>query len=209
MTPDEVARRFTRSDGSFLFARWGRPIVPVVFGVEDRTLAIVKGAVEAVVTLADHRMAGTDPELGANQMWFFVRAWDDLREVPGLDRLIPDLGPLLDRLQAAGANQYRVFRFDPSGAIRASVILLRMDDHLASVAAEDLALAEAAQAMLLWSDTAFRDAAPLVRAEGGPALLAPGPAAIIRAAYDPVLPAMSDDPALAHRIAARLPRGDA
>ena len=204
MSPDEVARRFTRSDGTFRFARWGRPIVPVVFGVEDRTLAVVKGAVEAVVTLADHRMAGTDPEFGANQMWFFVRGWDDLRHIPALDRLIPDLGPLLDRLAAAGANQYRVFRFDGAGAIQACLVLLRMDEHLASVAAEDLALSEAAQAMLLWSDTAFRDDAPLVRADGGPALLAPEPAAIIRAAYDPVLPAASGDPALAHRIAARI-----
>ena len=51
MTPDATTALFSRSDGTFHFARWGRPIVPVVFGVEDKTLATLKGAIEAVVAL--------------------------------------------------------------------------------------------------------------------------------------------------------------
>jgi hypothetical protein len=34
----DIAALFTRADGQFLFARWGRPIAPVVFGVEDATV---------------------------------------------------------------------------------------------------------------------------------------------------------------------------
>jgi hypothetical protein len=124
----EIEALFTRADGEFLFARWGRPIVPVVFGVEDATLSTVKGAVEAVVALAGHRMAATDPELGANLMMFFFRDWDELLAVPDLDRLVPDLAPLVARLEAAEANQYRIFRFDEAGAIRASFVFLRMDE---------------------------------------------------------------------------------
>ena len=75
LTPDEIEALFTRADGEFLFTRWGRPIAPVVFGVEDATLGTVKGALEAVVTLAGHEMAETDPELGANLMIFFFRDW--------------------------------------------------------------------------------------------------------------------------------------
>ena len=52
VTVQSVQDLFTRKDGSYLFARWGRPIVPVVFGVEDATLSVVKGAIEAVVVLA-------------------------------------------------------------------------------------------------------------------------------------------------------------
>lgn len=74
MVPEEVRALFTRTDGQYLFARWGRPIVPVVFGVEDASLAVFKGAIEAVVTLAGHRMAETDPELGANLMLFCFRS---------------------------------------------------------------------------------------------------------------------------------------
>ena len=70
LSPEAVAALFTRADGQYLFARWGRPIVPVVFGVEDGTVSILKGAVEAVVALAGHQMAETDPELGANLMVF-------------------------------------------------------------------------------------------------------------------------------------------
>ena len=206
MTDEEIAQLFTRSDGSYLCARWGRPIVPVVFGVEEDTLRKVKGAIEAVVALAGHRMAETDPELGANLLVFFLREWRELAEVRDLDRLIPDLGALLPRLEAAGANQYRVFRFDTEGGIRACFAFVRMDEELAAVPAEVLALNQAVQAILLWSDRAFSERAAMVRAEGGITVLRPEVAAVIRAAYDPVLPVATREVAHALRLAARIPR---
>ena len=201
----DIADLFTRADGSFLCARWGRPIAPVVFGVDDRTLAVFKGAFEAVTTLASHPMADTDPELGANLMVFFCEAWDELTEVPHLDRLLPDLGPLVARLKAADANQYRIFRFDEAGAIKAAFVFLRYDDHLASVGADTLALGQAAQTILLWSDTAF-DAMPPLAMVKGKTLLRPEIADVIRAAYDPVLPAVATDPSHALRLSARMER---
>ena len=203
MTEAEVRALFTRSDGSYLCARWGRPIVPVVFGVEPESLPIIKGAIEAVVVLAGHRMAEADPELGANLMVFFVRDWAELPEVPGLDRLVPDLGPLCARLAAAEANQYRIFRFDAEGAIRAAFVFLRMDAHLAAVAAETLALSQAVQTILLWSDLAFTDGSPLVRV-GEAVILRLEIAAVIRAAYDPVLPGMAAQAGHALRLVARI-----
>lgn len=205
MTPEDIAALFTRSDGQYLFARWGRPLVPVVFGVEDATLSVLKGAIEAVVTLAGHRMAETDPELGANLMVFFCRDWAELPAVPNLDRLIPDLSSLCARLDAAEANQYRLFRFDPAGAIRAAFLLIRMDRHLSAVPAETLALSQAAQAILLWSDQAFLGTSPLAEVKGR-VILRPEIGAVIRAAYDPVLPGMARDAAHALRLAARVNR---
>lgn len=202
MTPDQVQALFTRKDGSYLFARWGRPIVPVVFGVDDATLSVVKGAIEAVVTLAGHKMAETDPELGANLMVFFLRDWAELPQVPNLDRLIPDLGPLCDRLAAAGANQYRAFRFDAEGAIKAAFVFLRMDAALSEMPAEALALNEAAQVIVLWGDGAFAEASPLGQA-GGVVILRPEIAAVIRAGYAPAMPAVARDGAHAYRLAAR------
>ena len=105
MTPDQVLALFTRKDGSYFCARWGRPIVPVVFGVDDATLAIVKGAIEAVVALAGHKMAETDPELGANLMVFFCRDWAELPQVPNLDRLILALSDKQVPSQSDGAHQ--------------------------------------------------------------------------------------------------------
>jgi hypothetical protein len=204
MTPDEIEALFTRSDGSFLFARWSRPIVPVVFGVKDETLPVIKGAFEAVCALAGHQMAETDPELGSNCMMFFFRDWEELPEVPNLDRLVPDLGPLVARLTAADANQYRVFRFDESGAIKAAFVFLRMDAQLTAVSAETLALGQVVQTILLWSDTAFRAASPLAVADGT-TVLRPDIANVIRAAYDPVLPATARDASHALRLFARLP----
>jgi len=204
LSADEIEALFTRADGEFLFARWGRPIVPVVFGVEDATLSTVKGALEAVVALAGHKMAETDPELGANLMMFFFRDWQELLAVPDLDRLVPDLAPLVARLEAEGANQYRIFRFDEAGAIRAAFVFLCMDDDLSAVPAETLALSQVVQTILLWSDRAFTDRSALGQVSDGRVVLRPEIGALIRAGYDPVLPAMSRDPAHALRLAARL-----
>lgn len=206
MGPGEIEALFTRADGSYLFARWGRPIVPVVFGIEEESLPVIKGAFEAVIALAGHRMAETDPELGANLMVFFLRDWAELLAVPDLDRLVPELRGLVPRLDAARANQYRFFRFDAAGAIKAAFVFLRMDGHLSALPAGDLALAQAAQVMVLWSEGAFAGASPLGLA-GGRVVLRPEIAAVIRAGYDPVLPAVAQDASHALRLSARIGRG--
>lgn len=206
MDPETVARLFTRADGSYFFARWGRPIAPVVFGVEEGTVSILKGAIEAVVALAGHQMAETDPELGANLMLFFFREWDELTETPNLDRLIPDLAETVDRLKAIDANQYRSFRFDAEGAIKAAFVFVRMDADMAAVPAETIALSQVVQTILLWSDTAFTETSPLAAAPGQPAVLKPEIAAVIRAGYDPIMPACATDDSHALRLAARIGR---
>lgn len=194
---------FTRESGAYAFARWGRPIAPVAFGVTDETLTIIKGALEAVCVLSGHQMAETDPELGSNMMWFFLRDWDELAGVPKLDHLIPELDTLLDRLKAADANQYRIFRFDEAGAIKACFIFLRMDAHLNAVSADTLTLSQVVQSFVLWSDTAFRSQSPLAVAEGT-TVLRPEIGAVIRAAYDPIMPVAADDPSHALRMSARV-----
>ncbi|MEQ6248657.1 hypothetical protein ABMC89_07195 [Sulfitobacter sp. HNIBRBA3233] len=207
MTPEEIEALFTRADGAFFFARWGRPIAPVVFGVEEKTLEVVKGALEAVSVLAGHKMAETDAELGSNFMVFFFKEWAELPEVPGMDRLVPDLLALVDRLQKAEANQYRFFRFDENGAIKACFVFLRMDAQLSAVPAETLALSQIVQSYLLWSDTAFRDRSALA-VSSERTILRPEIADLIRAAYDPVLPPASQDASHALRLYARIEAAD-
>ncbi len=203
MTPEQVQALFTRSDGQYLFARWGRAMVPVVFGLDDATLPVMKGAIEAVAGLAGHEIAAADPELGANLMVFFLRDWAELPEVPNLEKLIPGLAALCARLELAGANQYRAFRFDPAGAIKAAFVFLRMDAALDAVPADVLALSQAVQIILLWSDQAFVDRSPLVDAGVG-AQLRSEIAGLIRAGYAPLMPVVALDAAHAHRLAARL-----
>lgn len=199
----QVEGMFTRPDGSFAFARWGRPICPVVFGVDDATLGVVKGAIEATCDLAGHEMGEMDAELGSNLMMFFFKDWAELLEVPGMVRLVPDLGPLVARLQDVDANQYRFFRFDGRGAIKACFVFLRMDRYLNEVPAQTLALSQIVQSMLLWSEVAFQERSPLMVA-GEATMLRPDIAALIRAAYDPVLPIAAQDASHALRLAARL-----
>ncbi|QFU07382.1 hypothetical protein PARPLA_01095 [Rhodobacteraceae bacterium THAF1] len=204
MDVTEIEPLFTRTSGEYVFARWGRAIAPVVFGVDDATLGIVKGAIEAVCQLAGHDMGDMDGELGVNFMVFFLREWDELRHVPDLDRLIEGLTPLLERLEAVEANQYRVFRFDEAGAIKAAFIFVRMDAEMSKVPAETVALSQVVQTILLWSDTAFTDRSALAQTPDGTVVLRPDIGALIRAAYDPVMPVAANDPAHALRLAARV-----
>ena len=96
---------FTRSDGKYIFARWGRPIAPVVFGLQDETLVTLKSVIQSIVDLANHELVETDPELGSNAMFFFFLSWEELLEVKDLDRIIPHLGNLVERLKSIQANQ--------------------------------------------------------------------------------------------------------
>ncbi|WP_167356381.1 hypothetical protein [Sulfitobacter delicatus] len=203
MTAQDIETLFTRRDGQFAFARWGRPIAPVVFGVEEGALPVIKGALEAVASLAGHDMAETDPELGSNVMMFFFADWAELLDVPGMDGLVPDLAGQVERLQAAGANQYRFFRFEENGAIKAAFVFLRMDESLRDMSAQVLALSQAVQIILLWSDAAFAEQSPLALADEA-LVLRPEVADVIRAAYDPVMPPAANDASHALRLAARV-----
>jgi len=206
MTPQDIEALFTR-DGAYGFARWGRPIAPVVFGVDDATLAIVKAALEAVAALAGREIAETDPELGTNLMIFFLRDWDELLTLPKLGEMIPDLGATVARLKAADANRYRAFRYDTAGAIRAGFVFLAMRGGLENLPAETVALDEAVETVLTWGETAFSGTSPLaLHPETGATILRPEIAEVIRAAYDPVLPDVADDPSHALRLFARMGR---
>jgi hypothetical protein len=200
-----VAALFTRSDGSFRFARWGRPLVPVITGTDDEGAQIFESALEAVAGLGGLPIAGTDPELGANFLVFFCNEWTELPVIPGLARLVPDLDRLVSVLRGAGANQYRIFGFDEAGAIRICLVLLRYDDDLRQVSARTLAMSQCVQSLLLWSDTAFTADSPLAMlAPEGRAVVKPWHADLVRAAYDGALPAVSQEPGLALRLQARM-----
>lgn len=193
MTAEEIATLFTRPDGTYLCARWGRPVAPVVFGLADESLAVFRGAIRAGFAHARHPLTDTDSELGANLMLFFVHDWADLTGIPDLDRLTGVPG-LAGRLADRGADQYRLFRFDADGGIRACLGFVRMAGALSG--SHPAALAEAL----------FMRCALTFAGEIAPA---PALAALIRAAYAPVLPVAATDPSHALRLAARMRARDA
>ena len=206
MTPKDVERFFLRSDDTYFFARWGRPIAPSAFGIEDASIATLKGAIEVTCAMVGHPKSETDPELGTNLMFFFIRDWDELLAVPDLDRIMPNLDNLVGRLQDANSQQYRSFRFDDAGAIKACFVFVRMDHELAQMSADALFLMQVVQSFLVWSDRAFQYQSPLAIAPNDHTVLRTEVADVIRAAYDPVLPVMAQDSSHALRLFARLPK---
>ncbi|MEM7176649.1 MAG: hypothetical protein AAF503_02990 [Pseudomonadota bacterium] len=199
-----IARLFTRHDGTFRFARWGRPLAPVVYGTNDDGIAIFEAGLRSVAKLAGLGIQELDPELGANFMVFFSREWGELCDVPHLAKLIPDLEKLVAELKRTGANQYRIFGFDEAGAIRICITLLRYDNDLQRISAQTLAVSQSYQGMLLWSETAFAVESPIALVDDGRCIVKPWYSDLARAAYDPILPATARDPSFALRLAARL-----
>ena len=202
--PAWVEALFTRGDGAFRFARWGRPIAPVIIGVDDEGCRIFEEGINAVARTAGVKVQELDPELGANLLVFLVNDWAELTEAPNLVRLIPNLQELIQTLTDHAANQYRIFNFDEAGAIRLCIVLLRYDDELQQVSAQTLAVSQAVHSMLLWSDTAFGEESPIALTDDGLCLVKPMHADLLRAAYDPALPAAATDTSLALRLAARM-----
>ncbi|WP_410217774.1 hypothetical protein [Paracoccus sp. (in: a-proteobacteria)] len=184
---DQIESLFTRPDGSFLCARWGRPVAPVVFGLTDESLEIFRTAIRAGYAHAGHPVVDTDPEMGANLLLFFVGRWEELAGLPDLDHLtgLPDLPSRLVRQQA---NQYRLFRFDNGGGIRACLSFVNMGGSLADAHPAALAEHVTMQSTLTFSNDIVPSAAL---------------AGVIRAAYDPVLPVVATDRTHALRLAAR------
>ena len=202
--PAWVEAQFTRRDGGFRFARWGRALAPVIIGTNDEGCRIFEDGIEHVAAVAGLEVGELDPDLGANFMVFLVNDWEELFQAPNLVRLIPNLAELVSNLSAHGANQYRVFNFDEDGAIRLCISLIRYDAQMQSVSAQTLAVNIAFQGMLLWSDGAFQDESPFGMTDEGLCLIKPGFARLLKAAYDPVLPGAGTDTALALRLAARM-----
>lgn len=190
MTPDQIAPLFTRADGRYLCARWGRPVAPVIFGLADESLDIFRAAIRAAYAHAGHPLTETDPEMGANLMIFFCRDWHEMEDIPDLDLLTGD-PDLPARLADQGADQFRIYRFDGDGGIRACLEFVRMSGALADAHPAQLAEALAMRSLLTFA----QDFVP-----------SPGMAALIRAAYDPVMPVAGTDPSHALRLAARMNR---
>lgn len=196
-----IEQLFTRKDGNYSFARWGRPIAPIVFGVDDDTLGYLKDAIAQTVAVTGGTLAETDPEFGANFMWFFCTDWDEIAAVPDLEKLVPDLQNLVASLSEKNVNQHRMFIFDTHGAIKMCLLFTRMKGAIADMPVNFLATGEVLQSLLTWSEGAFSTQSPIaVIEENGICIVKPNYAALVRAAYDPILPPCALDASHALRL---------
>jgi hypothetical protein len=205
LSVDAVTDLFTRKDGGYKFARWGRPIAPVVFGVDDETLLHLKDAIAQTVAITGGTLAETDPELGANFMWFFCTEWDEVASVPDLEKLVPNLQDLVDSLNQKEVNEHRMFIYDSDGAIKMCLLFLRMKGEVANIPVRTLATGETLQSLLVWGEEAFKSESPIaVIKENGICIVKPNYAALVRAAYDPTLPVSAVDISHAMRLHPRV-----
>lgn len=198
---EAIEKLFTRKDGSYGFARWGRQIAPVVFGVDDDTLGYLKEAIAQTVAVTGGTLAETDPELGANFMWFFCTEWDEVAVVPDLGKLVPDLPALVDRLKQKNVNEHRMFIFDKDGSIKMCLLFLRMKGAIADMTVQALGTGETLQSLLTWGEEAFSNQSPIaVLKENGICIVKPEFASLVRGAYDPVMPPVATDASHALRL---------
>lgn len=196
--------RSTESPKGFRCARWARPIAPVVFGVDDASLSLLKAAITRTVALTGHSIAETDPELGVNFLWFFGKDWQEIGALEGLTDLIPQFSSRIEALKASNASHYRYQAHDAKGGIKMTTLLLNMSGPLGKQSIDEIGVGQTLLSLLSWQNAAFKEQTPLgVGKESGMVIVKPPVAALVRAAYDPALPVASDDPAHAYRLYAR------
>ena len=209
---ERLTALFTRSQASvdslggaaFRFARWSRPVATAFFGFEQESVAVMQSGFREAADLAGVSLATEDDAFGANILVYAVEDWRALRDAPQLGDLIPDLDGLIRLLSVADANQYRIFTFTPEDGLQFCVALLRYDAALSKLSAPSLALGQAVQTLLLWSDEAFASESPVTVRRGGKALVKSRFARLLKAAYAPETPAYSEDPAFAAQLAEQL-----
>ena len=195
---------FTAPNQTYHFARWGRPLAPVVFGVGDESLPQLKDAIAMTGGISGGTLAEPDPELGANFMWFFCREWDEMTGIPNLDHIIPNFEQTIEALKAQEASRYRTFAFDKEGAIQLCVVLIRVDAATERLSLQTLGTSETFQSLLTFGENAFDAQSPIAMIKANNlCIVKPEYAAVVRAAYDPALPVATEDPSHALRVSAR------
>lgn len=205
LSVEAAMQLFTRKNGDYNFARWGRPIAPVVFGVDDITLTHLKDAIAQTVAVTGGTLAETDPELGANFMWFFCSEWAEVGNVPDLEKLVPNLVDLVTTLQSKNVNEHRMFIFDADGAIKMCLLFIRMKGAVADMSVQALATGETLQSLLTWSEDAFEIQSPIATIkENGICIVKPSFACLVRAAYDATMPPSASDTSHAMRLHPRM-----
>lgn len=201
-TPEAITEAFTHDEG-FHFARWSCPLVPMVYGVDDASMALMKGGVELMCDLTGQPMEAGDPETGYNHVTLFLKDWSEMADLPAGGGL--DFSEIAAALTEADAAQHRVFRFDDDGGIVQCFQAVRLTGEMTEIPGDLLALGQALVSHLHWGPQALAGGLTEPPAEGETgAQLRTDLLRLLRAAYDPVLPVASRDPALAYRIAARL-----
>ncbi len=199
----KVEHLFSHKAG-YRFARWARPIVPVVFGVNDDTLAVMKTAIAQTVAVTGGKIEEMDPELGTNFMWFFCKEWSEIGGIPDLDKLVPNIGDMTAELEKRNLNSHRIFAFDEEGAIKLCVVMVRIKNEMADIPVHVLTTGETFFALALWGPEAFRDTNPIgMIEETGAVMVRPEYASVLRATYDLALPNVADDVSHAMRVAPR------
>lgn len=209
MSDDSERIKLLFGGDAFKFARWGCPIAPAVVGLDEAGGKFFGQAIKLLADHVEHPLEELDPEMGANMLVYVMEDWAHAARAPNLPNFLPDLPALIERLNAANANCYRVFAFDDQGAIRAAITLLRYDEGMRAAPVDYIALSEATLAMLVFDETGASEDRPVImvqlkEGEDPRAVLSPWHARLLKAAYDPTIPAGSKDPALALRLAARI-----
>jgi hypothetical protein len=205
MTPDEIRTYFSTPNQGYFFARWNRPIVPVVFGDHCLEPDLLKAALGRLGELTGQPVDLAAPASSMNYGTLVVRDWRDLTDMPGVPRLMPNLAKLAAQLEAEGANQYRVFQRDWRGGIKRCFAAIRTGTgRFADLTPESMALRQVTLSFLQWSIPGIVKVGLVGPGPDGRDDLKPQTAALLKAAYDPALPTSSKDPRHAEALAARM-----
>ena len=201
MHPDTIARYFTRSDGTFLFKRWAIPMVPGVFGSAAPDHKLLEATFAKTEDLTGHSIKNHADGSAMNASLWFVDNFGDLLKIPGTGGLLGALGGIVKSLRKSSPIFRRSITDDAAtGGIGQMAFITQMSRFAPDRPLDERVLRLVLQTQLCW---AIGGRFPGLMTDGpnGTQVLSPEALAILRVAYDPSLPHVSTDPALAVQIA--------
>lgn len=205
MTPDDIRTYFARAGGQYQFARWNRPIVPVVFGDHCLDPGLLREALVRLSGITGHPVDLEAPPSAMTYGTLVVREWRDLAATPGAGKAMPGLAKLGAEAERQGGNQFRTFQRDWRGGIKRCVAVIRTAaGRFDDLTPESMALRQAALSFLHWSIPGVVKLRLVMPGPDGVDDLKPEVVALLRAAYDPAMPVSSRDPRHADQLAERM-----
>ena len=85
----EVESMFTSED-KYFFSRWSSNIVPMVIGLNDFALGIFKKKLLSIWEFSPIQIEEFEIKNKANFVFIFLKKWNELEKLPGIEEIVPD-----------------------------------------------------------------------------------------------------------------------
>ena len=176
----------------------------MVIGLNDFALGIFKKKLLSIWEFSPIQIEEFEIKNKANFVFIFLKKWNELEKLPGIEEIVPDHLSLVKNLSLKNSTQYRRFYFDEKGGINFCVFFVSIKKDIDEFSFEELIVQVLIKSTLLWSDEmkSFKKFYYYSKTKGE-FCFSSDFFSFLNACYDPILPIKSVDASHSLRLFAR------